>query len=127
MDTGYITLAALGGATVGGVTSFVTSWTTQSAQMRAERRASNKIRRQKLYKVEEVVLSHSFSPLELFSWTLPHWILALDEALEHHRNAPNAAPIPIDTGLAPDLIAFQSLVGVRPVEPSCAASLSMVP
>jgi Mn2+/Fe2+ NRAMP family transporter len=60
MDTGYITLAALGGATVGGVTSFVTSWTTQSAQMRAERRASNKIRRQKLYKVEEVVLQSFF-------------------------------------------------------------------
>lgn len=51
MDTGYITaLAALGGTAVGGLTSFVTSWTTLSAQMRAQRRASSKSRRQKLYK-----------------------------------------------------------------------------
>ena len=51
MDAGYITaLAALGGAAVGGFTSFATSWTTQHAQMNAERAASSKSRRQKLYK-----------------------------------------------------------------------------
>jgi hypothetical protein len=51
MDAGYITaLAALGGATVGGFTSFATSWTTQRAQMNAERTESSKSRRQKLYK-----------------------------------------------------------------------------
>ena len=51
MDAGYITaLAALGGAALGGFTSFATSWTTQHAQMNAERTASSKSRRQKLYK-----------------------------------------------------------------------------
>jgi len=51
MDAGYITaLAALGGAALGGFTSFATSWTTQHAQMKAERIASSKSQRQKLYK-----------------------------------------------------------------------------
>jgi len=51
MDAGYITaLAALGGAALGGFTSFATSWTTQHAQMKAEQTASSKSRRQKLYK-----------------------------------------------------------------------------
>jgi hypothetical protein len=51
MDAGYITaLAALGGAALGGFTSFATSWTTQRAQMNAARTASSKSRRQKLYK-----------------------------------------------------------------------------
>ena len=51
MDAGYITaLAALGGAALGGFTSFATSWTTQHAQMNAEQTASSKSRRQKLYK-----------------------------------------------------------------------------
>src|ERR1051325_11611944 len=51
MDAGYITaLAALGGAAVGGFTSFASSWTTQRAQMNAKRTESSKSRRQKLYK-----------------------------------------------------------------------------
>jgi hypothetical protein len=51
MDTGYITaLAALGGAALGGLTSFATSWTTQRTQMRAQRSADSKSDRQKLYK-----------------------------------------------------------------------------
>jgi hypothetical protein len=50
MDAGYITaLAALAGAALGGFTSFATSWTTQRVQMNAERAASSKSRRQKLY------------------------------------------------------------------------------
>ena len=50
MDAGYITaLAALGGAALGGFTSFATSWTTQRVQMNAERNATSKSRRQKLY------------------------------------------------------------------------------
>ena len=52
MDVGYITaLAALGGAAVGGFTSFASSWTTQHAQMKADGIASSKSRRQKLYRV----------------------------------------------------------------------------
>src|SRR6476620_2055782 len=52
MDTGYITaFAALGGAALGGLTSFATSWTTLRTQMKAERSASSKSKRQKLYKV----------------------------------------------------------------------------
>ena len=51
MDSGYITaLAALGGAALGGLTSFATSWTTLHTQMKAQRSASSKSSRQKLYK-----------------------------------------------------------------------------
>ena len=51
IDSGYIAaLAALGGAAVGGLTSFATSWTTLRTQMKAQRNASSKSKRQKLYK-----------------------------------------------------------------------------
>ncbi len=51
MDKGYITaLAALGGAALGGLTSFATSWISLRTQMKAERSASSKSKRQKLYK-----------------------------------------------------------------------------
>ena len=51
IDSGYITaLAALGGAAVGGLTSFATSWTTLRTQMKAQRRDISKSSRQKLYK-----------------------------------------------------------------------------
>jgi CRISPR/Cas system CSM-associated protein Csm4 (group 5 of RAMP superfamily) len=51
MEPGYITgLAALGGAALGGLTSFATSWTTLHTQMKAQRRDSSKSQRQKLYK-----------------------------------------------------------------------------
>jgi hypothetical protein len=50
MDSGYITaLAALAGAALGGLTSFLTSWTTLRTQMKAKRSASSKSKRQKLY------------------------------------------------------------------------------
>jgi len=50
IDSGYITaLAALGGAALGGLTSFATSWTTLHTQMKAQRRDSSKSKRQKLY------------------------------------------------------------------------------
>ena len=50
MDSGYVTaLAALGGAALGGLTSFATSWTTLRTQMKAQRSASSKSKRQKLY------------------------------------------------------------------------------
>src|SRR5262249_3802798 len=50
MEGAYVTaMAALGGAAVGGFTSFVTSWTTLRTQMKAEGRASSKSRRRKLY------------------------------------------------------------------------------
>ena len=51
IESGYITaLAALGGAALGGLTSFATSWTTLRTQMKAQRRDSSKSSRQKLYK-----------------------------------------------------------------------------
>jgi len=51
IDSGYITaLAALGGAALGGLTSFATSWTTLRTQMKAQRRDRSKSSRQKLYK-----------------------------------------------------------------------------
>src|SRR6266567_5228839 len=51
IDSGYITaFAALGGAALGGLTSFATSWTTLRTQMKAQRSAGSKSKRQKLYK-----------------------------------------------------------------------------
>jgi hypothetical protein len=51
MEAGYMTaLAALGGAALGGFTSFASSWTTQRTQMKANQTESSKSRRQKLYK-----------------------------------------------------------------------------
>lgn len=51
MDASYITaLAALGGAALGGFTSFVTSWTTSRGQLQAQESSTSKSRRQKLYK-----------------------------------------------------------------------------
>ena len=51
MDVSYVTaLAALGGAALGGFTSFATSLTTLRTQMKAEQSANSKSRRQKLYK-----------------------------------------------------------------------------
>ena len=51
IDSGYITaFAALGGAALGGLTSFATSWTTQRTQMKAQRSEGSKSKRQKLYK-----------------------------------------------------------------------------
>ena len=51
MDSGYITaLAALGGAALGGLTSFATSWTTLRTQMKAQQSETSKSKRQKLYK-----------------------------------------------------------------------------
>jgi len=50
-DSGYITaLAALGGAALGGLTSFATSWTTLRTQTKAQRSESSKSKRQQLYK-----------------------------------------------------------------------------
>ena len=51
MNASYVTvIAALGGAALGGFTSFATSWTTLHAQMKSEQTANSKSRRQKLYK-----------------------------------------------------------------------------
>src|SRR5580765_3899318 len=51
MDSGYTTaFAALGGAALGGLTSFATSWTTLRIQMKSQQSASSKSKRQKLYK-----------------------------------------------------------------------------
>jgi CRISPR/Cas system CSM-associated protein Csm4 (group 5 of RAMP superfamily) len=51
IDSGYITaFAALGGAALGGLTSFATSWTTLRIQRKSQRSASSKSKRQKLYK-----------------------------------------------------------------------------
>jgi hypothetical protein len=51
IDSGcIIALAALGGAALGRLTSFATSWTTLRVQMKAQRSASSKSKRQKLHK-----------------------------------------------------------------------------
>ena len=51
MNVGYITaIAALAGAALGGLTSLANSWAILHAQMKAQRLASSKSRRRKLYK-----------------------------------------------------------------------------
>ncbi|HEV7395763.1 MAG TPA: hypothetical protein VGN86_04565 [Pyrinomonadaceae bacterium] len=51
MDVSYVTaVAALGGAALGGFTSFATSWTTLRIQMKTNQSANSKSRREKLYK-----------------------------------------------------------------------------
>ena len=51
MDVSYVTaVAALGGAALGGFTSFASSWTTMRIQMKADQSAHSKSRRQNLYK-----------------------------------------------------------------------------
>jgi hypothetical protein len=51
MDVSYVTaFAALGGAALGGFTSFASSWTTLRIQMKAKQSANSKSKRQKLYK-----------------------------------------------------------------------------
>jgi hypothetical protein len=50
MDAAYISaLAALAGTAIGGLTSFATSWTTQQAQVRAQRRAAERDARAALF------------------------------------------------------------------------------
>jgi hypothetical protein len=50
MEAAYISaLAALAGTAVGGLTSFATSWTTQHAQVRAQRLASERDKREALF------------------------------------------------------------------------------
>jgi hypothetical protein len=51
MDAAYVSaLAALAGATIGGLTSFATSWVTQQTQVRAQQLSHKLTRREELYK-----------------------------------------------------------------------------
>jgi hypothetical protein len=51
MDVAYLSaLAALGGAAIGGLTSFATSWLNQQAQARAQQLAHKATRQEELYK-----------------------------------------------------------------------------
>ena len=64
MDSGYITaFAALGGAALGGLTSFATSWTTLRTQMKAQQRDNSKSQRQKLYKHSSMTQPGSMATL----------------------------------------------------------------
>ena len=50
MNTAYLSaLSALAGAAIGGLTSFVTSWTTQQAQLRHAHREAEKAKLEALY------------------------------------------------------------------------------
>ena len=50
MEAAYITaFAALAGTAIGGLTSFATSWTTQQAQARAQRRGAERDSRAELF------------------------------------------------------------------------------
>ena len=51
MDAAYVSaFAALGGALIGGLTSFATSWLTQQTQARAQQLAHKLSRREELYR-----------------------------------------------------------------------------
>jgi hypothetical protein len=50
VDAGYVSaLAALAGAAIGGLISFVTAWSTQHTQARAQRLAEARSKRETLY------------------------------------------------------------------------------
>jgi len=52
MDSAYVTaFAALGGAALGGFTSYATSWNNMRTQMRAQHKQNSRSRRRELYKV----------------------------------------------------------------------------
>jgi hypothetical protein len=52
MDAAYITaFAALGGAALGGFTSYATSWTNLRTQMKAQSRNEGRSRRREVYKI----------------------------------------------------------------------------
>ena len=95
MDVSYVTaFAALGGAALGGFTSFATSWTTLRIQMKAEESTHSKSRRQMLYKdfIDEAskiygdALIHSTLELSgligLYSLISRMRILSSDEVIE---------------------------------------------
>jgi hypothetical protein len=107
MDVSYVTaLAALGGAALGGFTSFATSWTTLRIQMKANQSANSKSRRQKLYKafIDEAsriygdALIHSTLELSgligLYSLISRMRILSSDEVIQ---NASRVARIITET------------------------------
>ena len=107
MDVSYVTaLAALGGAALGGFTSFASSWTTLRIQMKAEQNANSKSRRQQLYKefidnaskIYGDALIHSTLELSgligLYSLISRMRILSSDEVIE---NASRVARIITET------------------------------
>ena len=50
MDAAFIpTISALAGTVIGGITSFATSWLSQTAQSRAQRLAQERTKREELY------------------------------------------------------------------------------
>jgi hypothetical protein len=50
MEAAYVSaLAALAGTTIGGLTSFITSWATLRAQTKAQRRANEADKREALF------------------------------------------------------------------------------
>ena len=66
MDAATISaLAALGGAFIGGLTSFATSWLTQQRQAKAQQLAHQLTKREELYRVfiEEASKLHGGGPL----------------------------------------------------------------
>jgi hypothetical protein len=61
MDSVISAVSALAGAVIGGVTMFVTNWTTQTAQLRHARLSADRATREDLYGkfMEEVALGYS--------------------------------------------------------------------
>lgn len=62
MNSAYIsTISALAGTVIGGLTSFLTSWVTQTAQVRAARLAVERTKREDLYGryIDEIALLYS--------------------------------------------------------------------
>jgi hypothetical protein len=75
MDSASISaFAALGGAVIGGLTSFATSWLTQQTQTRAQQLAHKLTRREELYKdfIEEGQ-SYMRTPLSIRHLTSPSY------------------------------------------------------
>jgi hypothetical protein len=67
MDSAYLSaLSALAGTMIGGVTTFLTSWTTQMAQARSARLSEERARRDQLYSkfLDETARLYSYAMSE---------------------------------------------------------------
>jgi hypothetical protein len=78
MDSATISaLAALGGATLGGVTSFVTTWLSQQSQARAQQLTHKISRREDLYKAFIEEASKSYADALIHNLSDPTKLVAL--------------------------------------------------
>ena len=104
-------LAALGGATVGGITSFATTWLSQQSQARVQRIGYKLSQREKLYKLFIQEASKLYADALVHPITDISKLVALYAMINEMRvvsarttveKAENVARMIVDTYLGPD-------------------------